>query len=148
MLAERLDPRTGSRYPGRMLVLENIISDRGSRYAVSGGACTGAGAADAFLKELKRRKKFARATHNSWACLTGDTPLRNDDGESGAAMVILRMLEREGLADHIVVVTRWYGGKQLGGDRFRHVQEAVRQYLLALSEERVILREKRKKGDP
>ena len=28
-----------------------------------------------------------------------------------------------------VIVTRWYGGKHLGGDRFRHVVEAVRQYL-------------------
>ncbi len=29
------------------------------------------------------------------------------DGESGAGVVILRMLEREGLRDHMVVVTRW-----------------------------------------
>jgi putative IMPACT (imprinted ancient) family translation regulator len=44
-------------------------------------------------------------------------------------MVILRMLEREDLHNEIIVVTRWYGGKHLGGDRFRHVQEAVRLYL-------------------
>ena len=43
----------------------------------------------------------------------------------GTGMVILRMLEREGLRNHIVLVTRWFGGKQLGGDRFRHVQEAA-----------------------
>jgi putative IMPACT (imprinted ancient) family translation regulator len=45
--------------------------------------------------------------------------------------VILRMLEREGVTGEIVVVTRWYGGKHLGGDRFRHVQDAVRIYLVA-----------------
>lgn len=112
-----------------MRVLENIISDRGSRYAVSGGPCSGPQDAAAFLKELKRRKKFAKATHNTWACLTADGPLKNDDGESGAGMVILRMLEREDIRNHIVVVTRWYGGKHLGGDRFRHVQDAVRMYL-------------------
>ena len=61
--------------------------------------------------------------------LTSDTPLKNDDGEAGAGMVILRMLEREDLRDHIIVVTRWFGGKHLGGDRFRHVQDAVRYYL-------------------
>ena len=44
-------------------------------------------------------------------------------------MIIARMLERENLQNHIVVVTRWYGGKHLGGDRFRHVQDAVRYYL-------------------
>ena len=112
-----------------MQVFENIISDRGSRYAVSGGPCQDPQEATAFLKELKRRKKFAKATHNTWACLTEAAPLKNDDGESGAGMVILRMLEREGLRDHIVVVTRWYGGKHLGGDRFRHVQDAVRYYM-------------------
>lgn len=34
--------------------------------------------------------------------------------------------------NHIVVVTRWFGGKHLGGDRFRHLQEAVRTYIKAL----------------
>lgn len=49
-------------------------------------------------------------------------------------MVILRMLAREGLRDHGVVVTRWFGGKHLGGDRFRYVQDAVRIYLDNLRE--------------
>ena len=43
-------------------------------------------------------------------------------------MVILNMLTRQELAGHLVVVTRWYGGKKLGGDRFRRVQDAVRAY--------------------
>jgi putative IMPACT (imprinted ancient) family translation regulator len=112
-----------------MLILENVVKDRGSRYAVSGGTCSGEDAAKGFIAELKANKKFARATHNTWGLLTEAGPLKNDDGESGAGQVILRILEREGVRDHIVVVTRWYGGKHLGGDRFRHVQTAVRQYL-------------------
>ena len=113
-----------------MRQLTGVISDRGSKYAVSGGPVSGQAGIDAFLKELKRTKKFARATHNSWAVLASDgPPLKGDDGESGAGMVILRMLERAGLQDHIIVVTRWYGGKHLGGDRFRHVQDCVRAYL-------------------
>ena len=117
-----------------MLQLENVVSDRGSRYAVSGGPVRGPEQVDAFLKQLKRNKRYAKATHNTWAVLYSDgTPVKNDDGESGAGMVILRMLEREGLTDHIVVVTRWYGGKHLGGDRFRHVQTCVRAYLDALA---------------
>ncbi len=90
---------------------------------------TSAEDARAFVKELCRRKKFAKATHNTWAVLLPDGPLKNDDGESGAGMVILRMLEREGLEGHIIVVTRWFGGVKLGGDRFRRVQDAVRVYL-------------------
>lgn len=115
-----------------MRVLENIFTDRGSKYAVSGGPVADAEAARAFVKTLCRKKKFAKATHNTWAVLLPDGPLKNDDGESGAGMVILRMLEREGLEGHIVVVTRWFGGTKLGGDRFRRVQDAVRVYLGAL----------------
>jgi putative IMPACT (imprinted ancient) family translation regulator len=116
-----------------MRILENVVSDRGSRYAVSGGPVRSRAEAAAFLADLKRIKKFAKATHNTWAVLFDEDgqrdPQKNDDGEAGAGAVILRMLEREGLTNHIVVVTRWYGGVKLGGDRFRHVAEAVRAYL-------------------
>lgn len=115
-----------------MLQIENVITDRGSKYAVSGGPAASRAEVEAFLKELKRTKKYARATHNTWGVLLPDGPLKSDDGESGAGMVILRMLEREELRDHVIVVTRWYGGKHLGGDRFRHVQDAVRMYMDAL----------------
>ena len=110
-----------------MKIIQNALSDRGSKYAVSGGPCASAEEARAFIKALCRNKKFAKATHNTWAVLLPDgTPLKNDDGESGAGMVILRMLEREGRVGEIVVVTRWFGGVKLGGDRFRRVQDAVR----------------------
>ncbi len=112
-----------------MLILDNIIADRGSKYAVSGGPCHNTAEAKAFIDELKKTKKFAKATHNTWALICDDGPIKNDDGESGAGQIILKMLEREGLSNHIIVVTRWYGGKHLGGDRFRHVTDAVRMYL-------------------
>ncbi len=114
-----------------MLTLDNILTDRGSKYAVSGAPCTSEAEAKALVKHLRTQKKFARATHNTWGLLLGTVPIKNDDGESGAGNVILRMLERDGITDHIIIVTRWYGGKHLGGDRFRHVQTAVRAYLEA-----------------
>lgn len=112
-----------------MQVFDAILTDRGSKYAVSGGPVASREAALDFIKTLRKTRKFARATHNTWGVLLPDGPLKNDDGESGAGMVILRMLEREGLQGHIIVVTRWYGGKKLGGDRFRRVQDCVRHYL-------------------
>ena len=112
-----------------MLTLDNILTDRGSKYAASGAPCSDEAKAKALLKELKRQKKFAKASHNSWGLLTVQGPIKNDDGESGAGMVILRMLEREDLQNHLIVVTRWYGGRHLGGDRFRHVQTCVRHYI-------------------
>lgn len=114
------------------MTLEGVVHDRGSKYAVSGGVVTGRDGVQGFLKELKRNKKYAKATHNTWAVILPDGPLKNDDGEGGAGQVILQMLEREGLRDHVVVVTRWYGGKHLGGDRFRHVATCVRTYLEAM----------------
>ncbi|MDU9005057.1 YigZ family protein [Sedimentitalea todarodis] len=113
-----------------MQIFDGILTDRGSKYAVSGGPVASRAAAQNFVKTLCKDRKFAKATHNTWGVvLEGEGPVKNDDGESGAGMVILRMLERADLRNHIVVVTRWYGGKKLGGDRFRRVQESVRHYL-------------------
>ena len=115
-----------------MLQIEDVLRDRGSRYAVSGAAVTGRAGCAAFVTDLRKVRKFAKATHHSWACLLSDGgPVKDDDGESGAGAVILRMLEREGLVDVIVVVTRWYGGVHLGGDRFAHVVTCTRAFLAA-----------------
>lgn len=48
-----------------MQIFEAIIRDRGSKYAVSGGACRSETGVQSFIQTLKRRKKFARATHHS-----------------------------------------------------------------------------------
>jgi len=113
-----------------MLQIMDTVRDRGSRYAASGGAVADAAAIKAFLATLKSHKKFAKATHNTWAAILPDgTSLKDDDGESGAAAVILKMLERDGTRGRIVVVTRWYGGVNLGGDRFAHVVTSVRALL-------------------
>ncbi len=111
-----------------MEIFNGIISDRGSRYSVSGGPCHSVDEAKAFIRKLCRNKKFQKATHNTWAFVHDDEHAKDDDGEAGAGMVIVRMLKRERLHNHVVVVTRWYGGRKLGGDRFRHVQDAVRYY--------------------
>ncbi|MFZ1470654.1 MAG: YigZ family protein [Paracoccaceae bacterium] len=113
-----------------MIRIDDVLRDRGSRYAVSGGPAMDRAGADAFVVTLRREKRYAKATHNTWALISStEGPLKNDDGESGAGAVILRMLEREGLTDFVVVVTRWYGGVHLGGDRFAHVVTCVRALL-------------------
>lgn len=116
-----------------MMQIEDVVRDRGSRYAVSGGPVRGRAGVDAFLADLKSAKKYARASHNSWAVVLSDGGgVKADDGEAAAGAVILKMIERVALKDHVIVVTRWYGGVNLGGDRFAHVVTAVRTYLAAL----------------
>lgn len=118
-----------------MRIIDHVLTDRGSRYAAAGGPARSLAEARALVSELRRRRKFARATHHSWALICEDGAFRDDDGESGAGALILRALEGAGLRDHVVIVTRWYGGKPLGGDRFRHVLGATRVYLAALAAE-------------
>jgi len=113
----------------KLAIFENILVDKGSRYAVSGAVVTDRAEIDAHLKQLKKQKKFAKATHHSWGVIFTDKgPVKHDDRETGAGMVIIRMLERAELTDHLIIVTRWFGGTKLGGDRFRHIQESVRIY--------------------
>ncbi len=47
------------------------------------------------------------------------------------------MLEEKNLVDQVLVVTRWYGGVHLGGDRFRHVKTCVQAYFEQFVEEQI-----------
>ena len=117
-----------------LLRLGQILTDRGSKYAVSGCPVSDRAAIDAALANLKATRAYAKATHNTWAAILPTGGLKADDGESGAGMVILRMLERAEVPGLLIIVTRWYGRKKLGGDRFRRVQDCVRAYLAASSD--------------
>jgi len=120
-----------SRKPTEAFILfEKIIEDRGSKYSVSFGYVTGKEDIKEFLKILKTKKKYAKATHNSWAArLTHEGAVyetKNDDGEMGAGMVILRIMQKENITDCIICVTRWFGGTKLMNDRFKHIQTATK----------------------
>lgn len=112
-----------------LTIIDKLLNDRGSKYAVSGGPAASREEVTALLAELRRNKRFAKATHNSWAVWLGEEAVKDDDGEAGAGAIILAELENAGLRNNVVIVTRWYGGKHLGGDRFRHVRTAVRAWL-------------------
>jgi putative IMPACT (imprinted ancient) family translation regulator len=109
---------------------EQIIIDRGSRYSVSVGRVQGRQDIKLFLRQLKSNKKYAKATHNSWATRISQDGLiyetKSDDGETGAGMVILRIMQKEQVSDCVICVTRWFGGIKLMGDRFKHVQDATK----------------------
>ena len=114
---------------------DRCIRDRGSVYSVTLGHVHNKEEMEQFMKELLKNKKYAKATHNPYAvrlCKEGSIwEGKRDDGETGAGMVILRLLKSANVVNTIVVVTRWYGGTKLGNDRYRHVQDGVR---LALRE--------------
>ncbi len=73
---------------------------------------------EAALKKIQEMKKqHYDATHNCWAYIIKDGPVRfSDDGEPGgtAGMPMLQVLQREGLFNVVCVVTRYFGGILLG----------------------------------
>jgi putative IMPACT (imprinted ancient) family translation regulator len=117
---------------------EKIIEDRKSRYSVSIGKVKSRDELQAFLKKLKQDKKYRDATHNSWAARISHEgavfETKRDDGEAGAGMVILRMMQKHNCTNCIVCVTRWFGGIKLMGDRFKHVQDAAEYAIIKTKE--------------
>lgn len=76
-------------------------------------------------------KKAAKATHNitAWRIKgEGNTTFQDcdDDGETAAGGRLLHLMQVMNLWDVMVVVTRWYGGVQLGPDRFRIINSVAR----------------------
>jgi len=121
------------RIPKKRIVYKNIIVDRKSKYSVVGQYIISETEAKEFLKELKKDPFFRKADHNSSAYrLQTDTGLvlesKNDDGETGAGMCILRELQRENALNMILVVTRYFGGIHLHADRFKNVIDACKLF--------------------
>ncbi len=108
---------------------EKIIKDRRSVYSVSIGRVGNREEIKAFLKKTKKIKNHDKATHHSWAVRISHEGVlyesKNDDGETGAGAVILRILQKKNMVNTVVCVVRWYGGIKLEADRFRHVQDAT-----------------------
>jgi len=112
------------------VVFDKIIKDRGSVYAVSLGRVGGRDDLKKFLKQVHNyNKKFRHATHHSYAArISKDEAVyetKGDDGETGAGMVILRIMQKQNFVNTAVCVTRWFGGVKLQGDRFKHLQNAT-----------------------
>jgi hypothetical protein len=79
-------------------------------------------------------RKIARATHNIMAyriILNNGVVLQDcdDDGETQAGSRLLHLLQIVDAQNVVVVVSRWYGGIQLGPDRFKHINNAARSLL-------------------
>jgi putative IMPACT (imprinted ancient) family translation regulator len=125
----KMDFGSGKEIKSDFLLFEKIIKDRGSVYSVSAGRVKNREDIKNFLKKLKSNKKYAKATHNSFAVrISNDGAIyetKSDDGETGAGNVILRILKKRDFVNIIVVITRWFGGIKLEGDRFKHIQDGT-----------------------
>ena len=72
---------------------------------------------EALEKIQAMKKQHYDATHNCWAYVIKDGPMRfSDDGEPGgtAGNPMMQVLQREGVYNVVCVVTRYFGGILLG----------------------------------
>ena len=72
---------------------------------------------EALEKIQQMKKQYYDATHNCWAYVIKDGPMRfSDDGEPGgtAGNPMMQVLQRENLYNVVCVVTRYFGGILLG----------------------------------
>lgn len=115
------------------LQCEQIIIDRGSKYSVTGGKVLGREDVKSLLKKIKKDRKYASATHNTWAARIEKYgavfETKSDDGETGAGQVILHIMRKKHIVNCAIVVTRWYGGIKLQADRYKHVQDATKHII-------------------
>ncbi|CAH8479499.1 unnamed protein product [Dicrocoelium dendriticum] len=92
-----------------------------------------------FISAVLNDRKVAAATHNilAWRFITkssmssSDVVLADcdDDGETHAGSRLLHLLTISCAENVAVMVSRWYGGIQLGPDRFKHINNVARQLL-------------------
>lgn len=113
-------------------ILSDIITEKKSVFVARCASVQSVVEAKTYLRHLlSADKKVAKATHNitAWRIRgEGETAYQDcdDDGETAAGGRLLHLMQLMDVWDAMVVVTRWYGGVQLGPDRFRIINAAAR----------------------
>ncbi|KAI7547161.1 UPF0029-domain-containing protein [Hortaea werneckii] len=117
-------------------ILSDVVSEKKSVFIARAAPVKSIETAKQYLAHLLATdKKVAKATHNitAWR-IRGENAVQyqdcDDDGETAAGGRVLHLLELMGVWDAMVVVTRWYGGVQLGPDRFRIINQTARDALV------------------
>lgn len=113
-------------------IMSDIFTEKKSVFVARAAVVTSPAEAKSYLQHLLvTDKKAAKATHNitAWRIQgSNDSTYQDcdDDGETAAGSRILHLMQLMDLWNVMVVVTRWYGGVQLGPDRFRLINSSAR----------------------
>ncbi len=119
------------RLPKKLIIFRDIIVDRWSKYTAVWWYVKSDKEVKDFMNYLLKDKYFQKSTHNSYAYrikLENWSILewKNDDGEIGAGMCILRELQRVNWVDMILFVTRYFWWIKLDSDRFKNVIDSCK----------------------
>lgn len=126
-----------SRYPGPKWVASEPLLVMKSTFVAHATPCSSKDEALSHISSLiSSSRKIAAATHNISAYRirqaesTSFVQDCDDDGESAAGGRLLHLLQLMECENVVVVVTRWYGGVKLGGERFRCIGNVAREVLV------------------
>lgn len=118
----------------------DAITDRRSKFIAHMAQVKSLEEVREVIAYLRSIRHIASAAHPTiWAyrfeddkgVLQQDT---DDDGESGASIKMMFLLDQLDVKGYIVVVTRWWGGILLGPDRFKHIMEVTKNLLISIPE--------------
>lgn len=83
------------------------------------------------IRALCQDQRVAGSTHIVYAYRIGNEQKNvwnyEDDGEWGAGKEVMNVLHNADCFGHLVAVTRWHGGKNLGPDRFQMIRKTAEQ---------------------
>jgi putative IMPACT (imprinted ancient) family translation regulator len=128
--------------PSFQFTQSELITDRKSKFRAFATRILSSRDARVFVKFLDTvDRRVGDATHRMLVWKTGGLCGRDDDGETGAGDRVLFLIDRLRLDGVAVCIVRWYGGIQLGADRFKHISNAAREALIALQQEQRSLKE-------
>lgn len=95
------------------------FTEKKSKFQAYCAACHNIQDVCLFRDTLLDNPKIEQATHNILAYITPEEEGFDDDGETHAGTQVLQMMQLSGCKDCAVIVSRWFGGILLHGDRFR-----------------------------
>lgn len=108
----------------------DTITDRASVFQAHAIKVNSLAEVNKYKKYLLTQKKIKKATHNISAYRFIDNKSKlfedyDDDGEDGAGIRILGVLQKMEAMNVFVVVSRWFGGILLHHDRFKRINDSA-----------------------
>ncbi|XP_046652817.1 protein IMPACT-A-like isoform X1 [Daphnia pulicaria] len=117
------------------IISADPFTERKSTFQGHAATVTNTSQVKLVLAKLYENRKIAQATHNIYAYRMYNEQTKmwiqdcDDDGETHAGGRLMHLLQILDVKNVIVVVSRWFGGILLGGDRFKLINNAARDAL-------------------